>query len=80
MSESEVKRHCNGLLPRRKGYSIEIDDFQVNESITSFKVRILKNGAFRAEEPMTLSSGTHIGNQIDSRVRNFIASVENKLI
>lgn len=80
MSEHEVKYQCNALLRGRKNCSFEIDEYRNDNGSIFFKIRLRKNGSFRIQKPITLFSGTHLGNQLDNQVGLYLASVDNNLV
>lgn len=81
MDLHSIKTICNGYMDKRKGYTVEIDDYiEENGSIT-FEVRILKNGALKATESMQIrTSALTAESQLRSQIERFSALVENNRI
>jgi len=81
MDLHSIKTICNSYMNKRKGYTAEIDDYKKENGDITFEVRILKNGVFRASEPMKIiTSGLTTESQLRSQIERFSALVENNRI
>ena len=82
MDSYSIKSICYGYLNRKKGYTVEIDDYSEDTEHIVFDVRILKNGAFRASQSMRITKTSELTaeSQLSSQIERFSAQVVNNLI
>jgi hypothetical protein len=73
-----IKASCLELLSKRKGYSVEVDDYEDDLNEVRFEIRLLKNNAYRASLRCTISKGTGLSekSQLESKLGRFTADVE----
>ncbi|PUZ26119.1 hypothetical protein DCC81_17935 [Chitinophaga parva] len=82
MTQQTIKNICDNYLNKKKGYTAEIDDYKDETKMITFNFRILKNGIFKADQPIRIikTSELPIEGQLRSQIDRFSALVENNRI